>query len=78
MKCPICKLENPTDTVKCDCGYNFQYCRLEEPTKTSNDDQVAEAETEEWMTETHIILLVVALFGLLVLGVIIANNLNKF
>ena len=23
MKCPNCKLENPDDTMRCDCGYDF-------------------------------------------------------
>ncbi len=23
MRCPVCKLENPSDAMICDCGYNF-------------------------------------------------------
>jgi hypothetical protein len=31
MKCPVCKLENLTNSEKCSCGgYNFKYCILEE------------------------------------------------
>ena len=29
MKCPICKLENPSNSEKCSCGYNFKYGRFE-------------------------------------------------
>jgi len=25
MKCPNCKLENPSDALRCDCGYDFQH-----------------------------------------------------
>jgi hypothetical protein len=23
MQCPVCKLENPDDAMRCDCGYDF-------------------------------------------------------
>ena len=31
MHCPHCKLENPPDAGRCDCGYDFQLLRRERP-----------------------------------------------
>ena len=31
MKCPTCKLINPDTALRCDCGYNFQNGRMEQP-----------------------------------------------
>jgi hypothetical protein len=30
MICPQCKLENPQDAQRCDCGYDFISCKTEE------------------------------------------------
>lgn len=34
MKCPICKLVNPPEAERCDCGYNFVLCRPEPQVET--------------------------------------------
>lgn len=31
MRCPLCKLENPPEAEKCDCGYSFVNSRPEAP-----------------------------------------------
>src|SRR5437879_6525844 len=30
MKCPNCKLENPINSIRCDCGFDFQSNALRE------------------------------------------------
>jgi hypothetical protein len=29
MECPICKLVNPPDAIRCDCGYTFPLAELQ-------------------------------------------------
>jgi hypothetical protein len=35
MECPLCKLENPPDAIRCDCGYDFSNGTFSE-SKASN------------------------------------------
>ena len=70
-------LENLTNSQKCTFGYNFQFGRLESPAQPG--EGADEGTTTELiigpMTENKIILLMVALLGLLVLGVVLAYTL---
>lgn len=73
MKCPICKLENSADSIKCDCGYNFQFCRMEDPAKGTAQAVNDEAEEDADQRFGQMGWIVAVLFGLMILGVVIAN-----
>ena len=37
-KCPNCKLMNPADARRCDCGYDFKTQEVEEPPGGTEED----------------------------------------
>jgi hypothetical protein len=81
MKCPICKLEYPPDAVKCDCGYNFQFCRIEAPERVTGQAAAlpspeSEEDTDERLRQFGWI--VAVLFGLGILGVVVAILLGLY
>jgi hypothetical protein len=50
LECPICKLENLTNSEKCSCGYNFKSCESENPVRPAeggNEDTTKEKRPEE-------------------------------
>jgi hypothetical protein len=47
MKCPNCKLINPSNTGRCDCGYNFSSGKIEE-SYLSDKDRELNAKPKIW------------------------------
>jgi hypothetical protein len=41
MKCPTCQLINPDSALRCDCGYDFQSGRMEQPYQHAKTPVVA-------------------------------------
>jgi hypothetical protein len=50
MQCPKCKLENPSGTTWCDCGYNFSTGEVSKKTSSEPRKDFSAAAAAAWLS----------------------------